>query len=152
MINILDRTKLFEMISKLRADDQPLFGVMSPQHMVEHLSFTISFSNGNDPQQQHYPAEKEQKIKAFILGTDQDMPISFKSPVLPAEGLPSLKHKDLAEAVTQLQKELNDFDAYFKRQPAEQPVNPTMGALDYEEWLRFHNRHFSHHLKQFNLL
>lgn len=152
MIDILNRTALFDLINKLREDDKPVFGAMSPQHMVEHLAFTLGFSNGNEPQQQHYPAEKEQKIKAFIIDSDQDMPVSFKSPVLPEEGLPELKQASLADAIEQLNKELQDFDHYFSLNPSEQPLNPTMGALNYTEWLRFHNRHFTHHFKQFRLI
>lgn len=152
MIDILNRTGVFELITKLREDDQPVFGAMSPQHMVEHLAFTVGFSNGNAPQQQHYPAEKEQKIKAFILDTDNDMPVGFSSPVLPAEGLPVLKQDSLDDAIEQLNRELKHFDHYFALHPAAKPVNPTMGALSYTEWLRFHNRHFTHHFKQFSLI
>lgn len=150
MIDILNRTALFEHINKLNEDDKPAFGAMSPQHMVEHLAFTVGFSNGNAPQQQRYPAEKEQKIKAFIL--DNDMPVSFKSPVLPEEGLPTLKQPNLAAAIEQLNIELAHFDQYFALHPSAEPLNPTMGTLKYTEWLRFHNRHFTHHFKQFNLI
>lgn len=152
MIDILNRTALFELINKLKEDDTPAFGAMSPQHMVEHLAFTVGFSNGNEPQQQHYALEKEQKIKAFILDTDNDMPVSFRSPVLPEEGLPVLKQANLADAIEQLNTELQHFDQYFALHPSEKPVNPTMGTLTYTEWLRFHNRHFTHHFKQFRLI
>lgn len=151
MIDILNKSELSTVLSKLREDDLPAFGAMSPQHMVEHLAFTVGFSNGNAPQQHHYPAEKEQKIKAFIMDSDHEMPISFKSPVLPAEGLPELLHGNLAQAVEQLNRELLQFDHYFALNPSAKPVNPTMGALNYTEWLRFHNRHFTHHFKQFKL-
>ena len=152
MIDILDRIKLFEILSKLQADDNPKFGEMTPQHMVEHLAFAVRFSNGKEPQQHHYPADKEQKFKAFVIGTDNDMPIGFKSPVLPTEGLPTLKYSNLTTAIESLKTELNDFDNYFINQPEEKPINPTMGELNYQEWIRFHNRHFTHHFRQFGLL
>lgn len=152
MIDILHRTKLFEILSKLQADDKPEFGAMTPQHMVEHLAFAVRFSNGKEPQQHNYPIEKEQKIKAFVIGTDNDMPIGFKSPVLPTEGLPPLKHSNLTNAVDNLKTELSDFDNYFIANPSDRPINPTMGELDYQEWVRFHNRHFTHHFRQFSLL
>ncbi len=151
MIDILNKPELSALLGKLREDDLPAFGAMSAQHMVEHLAFTVAFSNGNAPQQRHYPPEKEQKIKAFIIDSDHDMPISFKSPVLPAEGLPLLRHGNLAQAIDQLNIELQQFDHYFALHPSAEPVNPTMGALNYTEWLRFHNRHFTHHFKQFKL-
>jgi hypothetical protein len=152
MINILDRSKLFEILDKLRADDKPMFGAMKAQHMVEHLAFTVCFSNGKEPQQHHYTADKEQKIKAFVLDSDKDMPIGFKSPALPTEGLPILKQARLSDAIDNLKTELNDFDKYFLKHPLNKPINPTMGELNYEEWVRFHNRHFTHHLRQFRLI
>lgn len=152
MIDILDRTKLFEILSQLKANDVPAFGTMTAQHMVEHLTFTVCFSNGKEPQQKYYPIEKEQKIKAFVIGTDNDMPIDFKSPVLPTEGLPTLKLSGLTNAIDNLKTELNNFDNYFVNHPSERPINPTMGELTYKEWIRFHNRHFTHHFRQFNLL
>jgi hypothetical protein len=152
MIDILDRTKLFEILNKLKADASPAFGAMTAQHMVEHLAFTVRFSNGKEPQQHHYRSEKEQKIKAFIIDTDNDMPVGFKSPVLPAEGLPILNYPKLADAIENLKTELHDFDNYFLKHPFDKPVNPTMGELNYKEWIRFHNRHFTHHLRQFRLL
>ena len=152
MIDIFDRRKLFEILSKLQADDLPEFGAMTAQHMVEHLAFAIRFSNGKEPQQHHYPTDKEQKIKAFVIGTDKDMPVGFKSPVLPAEGLSTLKHLSLSNAIDNLKTELNDFDNYFLKHRSDKPINPTMGELNYKEWVRFHNRHFTHHFKQFRLL
>lgn len=151
MIDILDRTKLFEILSKLQADDKPKFGQMTPQHMVEHLAFVVRFSNGKEPQQHNYSIEKEQKIKAFVIGTDNDMPIGFKSPVLPTEGLPILQLANLANAIDQLKTELSDFDTYFIHHPLDKPINPTMGELSYREWIRFHSRHFTHHFRQFSL-
>lgn len=152
MINILDRTKLFEILSKLQTDSKPQFGAMTPQHMVEHLAFAVRFSNGKEPQLHHYPTDKEEKIKGFVIGTDNEMPIGFKSPVLPKEGLPILKHSSLTNAIDNLKTELTDFDNYFINQPLQKPINPTMGELNHQEWVRFHNRHFTHHFRQFSLL
>ncbi|MBY0424222.1 MAG: hypothetical protein K2Q22_01175 [Cytophagales bacterium] len=152
MIDILDRARLFEIINKLQADDKPEFGAMTPQHMVEHLAFVVRFSNGKEPQQRYYPTEKEEKIKAFVIGTDNDMPMGFKSPVLPTVGLPILKHSNFYTAIDNLKTELDDFDSYFISHPSNKPTNPTMGELNYQEWVRFHNRHFTHHFKQFRLL
>ncbi len=152
MIDILDRTKLFEILSKLQTDSKPQFGAMTPQHMVEHLAFAVRFSNGKEPQQHHYPTDKEVKIKGFVIGTDNEMPIGFKSPVLPTEGPPTLKYSNLTHAIDNLRTELTDFDNYFINQPLQKPINPTMGELNHQEWVRFHNRHFTHHFRQFSLL
>lgn len=152
MIDILDRVKLLGILDQLQPGEKPRFGAMTAQHMVEHLAFSVRFSNGKEPQKHYYPPEKEQKIKTYILDTDNDFMIGFKAPVLPADGLPELWCSDLKEAVSALRNELVCFDNYFEEHPADQPVNPTMGELNHREWVRFHNRHFSHHFKQFGLL
>lgn len=152
MVDILDRAKLFDILGRLEANEKPRFGAMTAQHMVEHLAFTVRFCNGKEPQRHYYSPEKEQKIKAYILDTDNDFMIGFKAPVLPPEGLPELQHSDLNHAVSGLKTELTDFDSYFLKHPENRPVNPTMGELNYHEWVRFHNRHFTHHFKQFGLL
>lgn len=152
MVDIFDRKSLFEILNRLGAGDKPAFGMMTAQHMVEHLAFGVRFCNGKAPQQRYFAAEKEQQIKAFVIGTETDIPPGFKAPVLPAEGLPSLELLSLAHAVENLEAELNEFDNYFKSHPSHKPINPTMGELHYAEWVRFQNRHFAHHFKQFRLL
>jgi len=152
MIDILDRAKLVEILTKLQVDDKPEFGAMTAQHMVEHLAFAVRFSNGNEPQKHHYSPDKEQKIKLFVINTDNDMPIGFKSPVLPTEGLPTLRDSSLNIAIDNLKIELNNFDNHFLKYPTDKPINPTMGELNYKEWVIFHNRHFTHHFKQFRLV
>ena len=152
MIDILDRIKLFEILSKLQAADKPKFGAMTPQYMVEHLALVVRFSNGKEPQQHRYTTDQQQKIKAFIIDTGKVMTIDFKYPLLPAEGLPTFKHFSLTNLIDNLKTELNDFDNYFLQHPSDKPINPIKGELNYEEWIRFHNRHFTHHFRQFRLL
>lgn len=152
MIDILDRANVFAILNKLQADDQPQFGMMTPQHMVEHLAFAVRFSNGKEPQAHHYATEKEQKIKANVIGTDYELPIGFRSPVLPVEGLSPLMSASLPDAMNGLKTDLKDFDHYFDEHPTDRPVNPVMGEMNYQEWVIFHNKHFTHHFKQFRLL
>jgi oxepin-CoA hydrolase/3-oxo-5,6-dehydrosuberyl-CoA semialdehyde dehydrogenase len=54
-------------------------------------------------------------------------------------------------AISILLSELNRFDKYFKENKYATPINPTMGELNKQEWTIFHNKHFEHHFKQFNL-
>ncbi|MFI5156737.1 MAG: hypothetical protein ACHQEM_11150, partial [Chitinophagales bacterium] len=77
--------------------------------------------------------------------------IGFRAPMLPPDPVP-LKNQSLEAAKEQLKQELNAFDEYFARDPDAKPTNPTMGPLHFDEWLIFHNKHFTHHFKQFNLL
>ncbi len=152
MLNLSDKIQLLELLNKLQADAQPIFGTMTAQHMVEHLALAVRFSNGKMPQQHYYPTDKEQRIKAFVIGTNNELPIGFKAPVLPTETLLPLEYAHLADAIANLMSELQDFAAYFIQHPLAQPINPTMGELNYQEWVIFHQKHFSHHFRQFGLL
>lgn len=152
MIDILNREDLFSHLTKLNADDEPAFGNMTPQHMVEHLVFAVCFSNGKLPQQHHYPEEKREKIKAYLLAPGTEITQGFRSPVLPVDKLTPLQYKSLEEAISVLDKELDALVVFFKENPDAAPINPTMGELAYPEWIVFHNKHFLHHFKQFRLI
>ena len=151
MIDILDRINLYEILNKIQADDKPIFGMMTAQHMVEHLALVVRFSNGKLPQINHFPG-KEEKIKSFLLDTEKEIPIGLKLPVLPIDKLIALNYSDLIFAINILKLELSDFDTYFANNPTALPIHPATGELTYKEWLIFHNNHFRHHFKQFGLL
>lgn len=150
MIDITNQSQLVALLCKLSQKDVPRFGIMTPHHMVEHLAFSVQFSNGKLPQKLYVTPEKARAIKQFILG-DGEHPIGFKSPVL-GDGLEALVTPDLPAAIQYLGTELASFDQYFAEHPTVAPTNPMLGELTHSEWIRFHNKHFSHHLKQFGLL
>jgi hypothetical protein len=151
-IEISHRTHPFDLLEKLLPDTKALFGLMTPQHMVEHLAFAVRFSNGKIPQQLYFPKEKAEKVKMFSIDNDNVLPMGFKNPILPSDTLLPLEHPNLQSAIESLNAELTDFDFYFKSNPDSKPVNPVMGELTQQEWTIFHNKHFTHHFKQFGLL
>jgi len=150
-IDINNRADIFKRLENLKENTPPVFGKMTARHMVEHLSLGVKFSNGKLPQKLYFPVEKAQEIKAFVIYTDKELPAGFKAPMLGDEP-ENLLHPGLEEAIASLQTELNNFDDYFKQYKDAKPINPTMGALDHKEWILFHNKHFSHHFKQFGLI
>ena len=150
MIDINNRQEISEKLNLLRIDTLPLFGKMSAQHMVEHLTFAIMFSNGKLPQKLHYPIDKAELIKTTFIYSDKEMPIGFKAPML-SDDLLELKFPDLKTSISILLSELKSFDKYFVDNKDATPINPTMGELSKQEWTIFHNKHFEHHFKQFNL-
>ncbi len=151
MINIQDRPSVFETLKKLRSDALPVFGKMSPQHMIEHLSFALSFSNGKLPQTLMVDERIAKTIKHYTINTDKEMSVGFKAPML-GDDLVPLSYPSLEIAIEYLKEELNDFDLYFKNNPESKPISPVIGELNYTEWIVFHNKHFTHHFKQFGLL
>jgi oxepin-CoA hydrolase/3-oxo-5,6-dehydrosuberyl-CoA semialdehyde dehydrogenase len=108
-------------------------------------------SSGKDERKLVVDPEKAEKIKAFTIMTDQDIPMGVKSPLY-REQLPPLECISLTEAIDMLRKELAYFDEYYKQNPTNKHIQPLMGELNHKEWVRFHSKHFKHHLKQFDLV
>jgi hypothetical protein len=150
MLDVSNKKDIFSRLSALRNDAMPVFGKMTPQHMVEHLSFVLRISDEKEPHRLYYSQEKAAKFKEYTINTDKEFIIGFRAPMLTAE-LPTLRNTDLESAKEQLKKELDDFEAFFAVNKTATPTNPTMGPLNHEEWIIFHNKHFTHHFKQFNL-
>ena len=152
MINITaDRDNILERLTQLNENKQPIFGKMTPQHMIEHLALTVQFSNGKKPIRLYVSAERANRNKHAIIYTEQPMPVGYKAPMLRDELLP-LINADIKTAIDYLKNELRDFDDYFNSNKEAKPVQPVMGKLDYAEWIIFHSKHFMHHFKQFELL
>jgi hypothetical protein len=151
MINIQNLDHVFELLEKLSPETPALFGIFRPQHMVEHLTLVLKFSNGKLPQPLYSEPDRAKHIKHYTIHTDREMSRGFKAPMMTDE-LPELSEKNLASAILKLKQELDDFDIYFKAHPYSKPKNPVMGELDHREWIIFHNKHFTHHFKQFGLV
>ena len=98
------------------------------------------------------PIEKAEKIKFFVIKTENELAQGFKTPILPIESVVPFLYPNLKSAILSLQTELTYFEEYFKTNPNVKTINPTMGELNYEEWKIFHNKHFHHHFKQFDLV
>jgi hypothetical protein len=119
--------------------------------VVEHLAFSISISNGKGPQKQYTTQEEADAIKARMIYTDAELVQGIKNPILGDEP-PPLKLADLPAAIQLLKKELEDFDQYYIENPGAKMIQPRMGPMDYKEWTTLHNKHITHHFKQFGLL
>jgi len=151
MVDIIkNREKVFELLNSLDANALPLFGKMSPQHMVEHLTSTVKMANGKMPVQLKVSEESARETKANVIYTDYQMEPGIKSALL-GDAPPPYVNSSLAEAIEELKKELADFDEYFQQHPDATPIQHRMGALTQDEWVVLYNKHFAHHLRQFGL-
>lgn len=136
-------------LSALGTNAQPLWGAMNAHQMIEHLSFVIGISNGKMKVQQVTPNEKLEKVRQFLF-SDQPLPKNFRAPFL-GEAPPPLRTASIADAITELEEEINAFEKYYEA-GGENAVHPVFGPLSYDEWKHFHEKHFTHHLAQFGLI
>ena len=154
MINdyIEKKSELKTLLKKLNGDEKPEFGLMTPQHMIEHLAQTIRFSNGKAPQKLVFKSEVAKKIKFLITQTNNEIQPGFKAPILPKDKLLDLDFENIVEAINNLIIEIDDFEQFKREKPNSKPINPVMGEMELSDWDIFHNKHIRHHLRQFNLI
>lgn len=102
---------------RLQEDTSPIWGIMTAQHMIEHLAETIKYSNGNKTVGLAIPFEKAERAKDRMLAPEWKMPREFKAAFLPTEGLPELQFSSLTDAIGGLFSEIDDFYAFFALNP-----------------------------------
>ncbi len=139
-----------EKLNSLNETQKPLWGKMTPQHMVEHLIVSFKMCNGTLKVECFSPVEKLPTLKRFLLSS-RPLPKNFVNPIIGEDLLP-LEYKSLEEAKEILKSEINNYYLYFENNPDANPVNPTFGELNKEEWEVFHGKHVTHHFSQFGIL
>ena len=138
------------LLNELDPQQKPLWGKMTPQHMVEHLILAVQMSNGKLKLECFNPPEKIPTLKRFLMSS-RLMPKLFVNPVI-GDDLRPLEYSSLINAVEKLKKEIDDYISFFENNPGANLVNVTFSELNKEEWDVFHKKHFRHHLSQFGLL
>ena len=151
MVDINNKHVLFSSIDKFKEGAKPLFGILTPQHVVEHLITSLRLSTGKKEIEFTGNQEIADKIKAVLIYSDAEMPQNIKNPLL-TDGLAALLYKNLEESKEQLKEELVYFYAYKAQNPMATGIHPRMNVLSMEEWSVIHGKHFAHHFKQYGLL
>ena len=147
-----NKSDLKALLKKMTGNEKPEFGLMTPQHMIEHISLSIKFSNGKTPQKVVFEEEMAKKIKFHITQTKNEMKPGFKTPIIPTDNLLALDSKNIEEAIENLITEIKDFEKFKRENPNIKPINPVMGEMQWSDWGIFHNKHIRHHLRQFKLI
>ena len=149
-MDILNLKQIENSIEKLLSSSGAKWGKMTAQHMIEHLVFSIRFSNGKMPQNLMVSQEKAANIKDYFLKQNNNFEPGYKIPLL-GEELPPLVFENLEKAKENLLLDLSEFYKYFKENPDDKPVNIIMGPLSKDEWIKMHIKHLEHHFKQFGI-
>ena len=130
----------------------PKWGKMNFQQMVEHVSAFFKVSTHKLKFDLVSPPEHMPKLKEFLL-SDKQFRENTKAPtsIIGEEPFP-VHYASPEEAVAKLEKEVNHFFHFYETNPTATAVHPVFGELNFEEWVRLHYKHVTHHLRQFGLL
>ncbi len=142
-----------DLLLQLKADQVPVFGRMSAQHMVEHLVLLFKVSRGRIKAPLSVPEEQLEKRRAWLM-SDKQMRPGAKMPGTGDETpLPPLRFESLSAAQKEYEKELATFYSYYEAEENKdsKEMHPMFGLLNLAEWEQFHQKHIKHHLRQFEL-
>ena len=138
-------------LNQLTEDHKAAWGLMSPQHMVEHLHLVFELSNGGIPFQPQVTDEEIAAWRKAVFVDRVNFPQNLDVPGVPT-GLQPLKFASLDEAKKETYAAGERFFQHFANQANVMCQHPLMGAMGYEEWLFFHVKHITFHLTQFGLM
>lgn len=138
-----------ESLKTLKVDQEPLWGKMTPQHMVEHLYKALQASINEINLNIFTEERKIPVLKRLFLG-DKTLPKEFMNPSIGPD-LMKLEFEDLKSAIMELENIFERYEQFFGNNPTIKTAHPVFGNLTKAEWDVFHQKHFNHHLSQFGL-
>ena len=138
-----------KLLAQLKADSPANFGLMTAQHMVEHLTYSAKSTNKRYGEPEGEPTERQLGFKRFI---DNGAVFKHRPSDKTAADLPDYKYGSLEEALEHIPEAINRFYNHFEANPGFKAFSPFMGELNFEELEQFHYSHFRYHLWQFGLL
>ncbi|PZX50493.1 DUF1569 domain-containing protein [Algoriphagus chordae] len=147
----MDSKLIEKKLKNLKADTPAQFGIMTPQHMVEHLTITVKISYNRIKIPEFELSEKQKFQKRALLETSMEFPRGVLAPGVKAGDLHPLRSVDLDEAKQQLVDSIVAYNEFFAYEPNIDTIHPRFSRLNHEEWEKFHTKHFMHHFKQFGI-
>lgn len=148
----MDTETIEKALSKLTEASKPKWGMMTPQHLVEHLELSYRMAAGEVQDFEiATPEEKLEKVQATLWNYDP-MPRNFKHPLLKKEALEDLRYEDLETAKQKFREAREEYENYFKENPDALTKNAVFGWLTKFEWELLNRKHLNHHFEQFNLI
>ena len=131
---------------------QPQWGKMNFQQMLEHVAAFFKVSTQKLKFDLVSPPEHMPKLKEFLM-SDKQFRENTKAPasIIGEEPFP-VHYASAEEDVAKLEKEVNHFFHFYETNPTAAAVHPVFGELNFEEWVRLHYKHVTHHLRQFGLM
>lgn len=147
----MTREKIEELVNRLDEKSKPKWGMMTPQHLMEHLEFFTLMAVG-DVEVEIYTPEKHLEKYRDSLWNYKAMPREFKHPMLKKDSTEDLKYNSFQEAREAYLKAYDQYLEFFKNNPGIKTRNPVFGELDAYHWKLLNRKHLNHHFSQFGLI
>lgn len=144
--------KINECLCALKEEAKPKWGIMTPQHMIEHLEYTYKIASGEIQDFEIATPEKILEKVHNSLWNYNKFPKNSQFPQLEKDTLDALKHPDLTSAIEKFKEQREKYLAYFKENPEAKLKNLVFGELNKYESYLLERKHLNHHFEQFGLI
>ena len=144
--------KIQECLNNLKEYAKPKWGIMTPQHMIEHLEYTYKVASGEIKDLEITTPEKILEKVHNSLYNYEKFPKNSNFPMLEKDTLDTLKHDDFVTSVTKFKEARENYKTYFKENPDAKLNNLVFGELNRYEWYLMERKHLNHHFEQFGLI
>ncbi len=141
------KKEVLPLLANLKEDTPPKFGIMTAQHMVEHLAWVTKATIGRKGEKPEEPTKSHLYFQKFITGGAK-----FKYHPKEEAKVKELKYSSLQEAIEAVGPAIERFYQHFEDNPSALCYNPMMGEMDKAQLEVFHGEHYRWHLYQFGLL
>ena len=138
-------------MSKLSESDIAQWGIMTPQHMLEHLEYFMKMSIGKVETTLAIPEKLVEKYQDSLYNF-RAMPKNYAHPHFAKEETEPLVHETFTHAKESFLKSYDEYLAYYKENRNAIHLNSMFGELDREMWALVTRKHFNHHFEQFGLI
>ncbi len=138
-------------LHELQENTKAKWGIMTAQHMIEHLQQSFRAAIGEIEVETHTPKEQLEGMQDSLWNYHA-MPKNYQRPDLRKGKTEDLRFEDLKTAKEELLKSWEIFEKYYKENPEAEHNSGAFGVLDKDHWDLLIRKHINHHFEQFGLL
>jgi oxepin-CoA hydrolase/3-oxo-5,6-dehydrosuberyl-CoA semialdehyde dehydrogenase len=144
--------RIAECINKLTENTKPSWGILTPQHLLEHLEYSYRIMSGEIQDFDFATPEKIlEKVHNSLYNYDK-FPKGSAFPTMKKGELEDLLHPDFATAKAKFFEAREAYKTFFKENPEAILKNLVFGELNKYESYLLERKHLNHHFEQFNIL
>lgn len=139
-------------LNKLTENTKPKWGILTPQHLMEHLEESYRILSGEIQDFEIVTPEKIlDKVQASLYNYEK-FPRNSQFPTMKKGELETLKHPDLETAKQKMLEAREAYLNFFKENPDARLKNMVFGHLNKYESYLLERKHLNHHFEQFGIL
>lgn len=142
--------QMHALLGNLTAETEGNFGLMTPQHMVEHIVSVLKNTTIKYEGERESPAnERQLGFQKYVKG---GCVLKYRASDKTKADLPELKYASLEAAIADVPPAIQGFYDFWEANQDYIPYASFMGEMPFEDIELFHYMHFRYHLWQFGLI